>query len=545
MIPNIVKGADMRGLLRYLQGAGRSNEHTDPHIVGGDPYLMAMYGADVLDASDAGDVAAYLDEPRRLFGTEVTTTSWSSDPVTGEKVKEGMRPAHVWHCSLSLSEREGIRGSEEWGTIAQEFMDGMGFTEASGKAPARWVAVHHGQSAAGNDHIHIVASAVREDGTRWDGLFRDWRRAQEVAREIERRYGLEELTSREFGTSEKGVSHAERSASERAGLSSPASRILSDRIRAAAVSSKSEAEWIRRTRGDGIVLKPYFAKGTTDVVTGYRAALKPERYNDSLVFFGGKRLGQDLSLPRLRECWSSPSIEDADAAAAEWQAAFRGQKPAEVGGREKLAISDRAPAAAARSFAEFNDRLAAIAFSDRDGFSAAARDVAGALAAWAKYDPAQRTELAGAARTIARSAQTHRRAVPPGRRQAASVMGTALLFEQARHEGRGQIPAAIFMQQILRTAEAIRDFHRTRGNAREAALVQSRAIEQLQKVPLLGYQESSVQGRNPGSVGPVRDPRRAATVPGPLTSETRSATAGSPLPRQLDPRQRSNHDHGR
>ena len=40
----------------------------------------------------------------------------------------------------------------------------MGFTEASGKAPIRWVAIHHGVSTNGNDHIHIAATMVREDG---------------------------------------------------------------------------------------------------------------------------------------------------------------------------------------------------------------------------------------------------------------------------------------------------------------------------------------------------------------------------------------------
>jgi hypothetical protein len=33
---------------------------------------------------------------------------------------------------------------------------------------ARWVAIRHGKTTAGGDHIHIAASAVREDGTKVD-----------------------------------------------------------------------------------------------------------------------------------------------------------------------------------------------------------------------------------------------------------------------------------------------------------------------------------------------------------------------------------------
>ena len=49
---------------------------------------------------------------------------------------------------------------------------------------------------------------------------------------------------------------------------------LAQRVRAAAVASTSEAEWLRRVRADGVVIKPQFAAGSTDVVVGYRAALK-------------------------------------------------------------------------------------------------------------------------------------------------------------------------------------------------------------------------------------------------------------------------------
>ena len=35
MIPKITRGGNTRGLLLYLVGKGRREEHVDPHLVGG------------------------------------------------------------------------------------------------------------------------------------------------------------------------------------------------------------------------------------------------------------------------------------------------------------------------------------------------------------------------------------------------------------------------------------------------------------------------------------------------------------------------------
>ena len=59
---------------------------------------------------------------------------------------------------------------------------------------------------------------------------------------------------------------------------------------------------------------------------------------DKLAFYGGSSLGRDLSLPRLREIWPAPGVEAAGEAAAEWQAAFRGQAPTTSNGRESLGL---------------------------------------------------------------------------------------------------------------------------------------------------------------------------------------------------------------
>ena len=66
MMPNITRGSSMTGLLSYLVGPGNANEHTEPHLVAGDPAIMAWHDDAVLDAATARDIARQIDQPRRV-----------------------------------------------------------------------------------------------------------------------------------------------------------------------------------------------------------------------------------------------------------------------------------------------------------------------------------------------------------------------------------------------------------------------------------------------------------------------------------------------
>ena len=160
MIPNITRGTRVVGLMTYLVKEGRANEHTEQHLVAGDHAIMARHGYAVLDVAAAREIGIALDTPRLAYGVDVTRQARIEDPQTGELHTERV-PADVWHCSLSLHADEGQLSDEQWGTIAQQFVDRMGFTEESGKAACRWVAVRHGLSKNGNDHVHIAVSLVR------------------------------------------------------------------------------------------------------------------------------------------------------------------------------------------------------------------------------------------------------------------------------------------------------------------------------------------------------------------------------------------------
>lgn len=420
----------MRGLLRYLvttesRDDPRANQHEHPRVVAGDRFLTNVYTEELKGDKERDDgraIADYLDRPRVLYGVDVTSRRWVQEAGTGQRVavldKDGgqaVNEHHVWHASLSLADDES-RTDEQWERIARGFMDKMEFTEASGKSPCRWVAIHHGAGAGGHDHVHVVASVARQDGTRW-AVWPDFTRAQQACRELEREHGLTRVEGREFGTAMPGLNPAEKRLEEK---HRDIRQDLAGRVRAAAVASSSEVEWIRRLRDDGVTLKPRFAPETTDVVVGYRAGLnlategKPE-----WRFYGGGTLGRDLSLPRLRECWPD-TVEHAQAASEEWQRAYRGRDPVKPPHAPQVSAED-----AVRTVQGFRDRLGSVPVYDRLGWSQAAHDVSGALSAWARVDDQHAAELGQAAGVIGRSAQDRH---PGIYRRPASSLAPALLF---------------------------------------------------------------------------------------------------------------------
>lgn len=210
----------------------------------------------------------------------------------------------------------------------------MGFTETSAKAAARWVAVHHGTSAGGNDHVHIAASMVRQDGTRWEGRFRDWPRAPQVCRDLEAEHQLTPVGGRQFETATRAPRPVEREIAARAGRPETTRQELALKLRSNAVASLSEA---RRVQADGVIIQPRFAASTTDVVAGYKAALRTGG-TEPLAFYGGGQISRDLSLPRVRENWPAPSIEAAGEASAGWQAAFKGRSTGTKGRRSRSSM---------------------------------------------------------------------------------------------------------------------------------------------------------------------------------------------------------------
>lgn len=497
----------MGGLLSYLTGEGRSNEHAEPHLVNGDSATYTFFGNGELSASTALAVAKHLDEPRTAFGVEVNG-------------------GHVWHASLSLRAEEGQLSDEQWAAIAEQFVDRMGFTEASGKAGCRWVAMRHGTSAAGNDHIHIAVNLVREDGTK-ASIHHDYSRAQSIVRELEQEHGLQLLESRGSDMAMRGERPGEREIAKRRGDDSLASVRLERSVRAAAAASLDEGEFVRRLHQAGVLVRPRFAADRDDVVAGYSVALRPRGAGEQIIWHGGGRLARDLTLPRLRDGWPD-TPQSAQAGVDEWRATWRNpmRYTPVAPGREQHEPGPELWREYTDQVGQLRDQLSAVDPSDRATWARVARETSGAFAAWSQRVEPTPGPLSDASRTLARTAQIRARDVRPKSTAARSIAGAANLLAMASTHGQGTQAEAMLFRQLMQTAQAIYSMHQAVDESRRAAQIRD----------VLGARLDAVRARMPelaavSAESPMTDAVRRATE-----GQAPARTAGSPLPTPLTPR---------
>lgn len=281
MVPDVSTGSRTRGLLSYLYGPGRRDEHTDPHIVA----AFAMPG--IPDPGRApldqhhtllSELADYLDQPVRV-----------REQRTGKKV-----PQHVWHCPVRTAPGDRYLTDEEWAQVARRVVHATGIAPDGDDAACRWIAVRHAE-----DHIHIMATSVREDGRR-PRTNRDGQRAQTECRKIEAELGLRRLKSGDF-TAAPTPTSAEQAKAQRAGSAETAREWLRDQAYAAAAAARDDAEYFSTLSALGVKIKYRLGPQTGDV-TGYSLAA-PDDTNSpgEPVYFSGYNLAPDLSINRLRE----------------------------------------------------------------------------------------------------------------------------------------------------------------------------------------------------------------------------------------------------
>lgn len=401
MIPKIAKrGTRTRGLLAYLYGPGKRDEHVDPHLV-------AAWEPEVPD-------------PGRNADTDLTALAELLDqPV--RSLPRGRAPdRHVWHCSVRTSPEDRNLGDAEWADIARRMVASTGIAPAGDEAACRWVAVRHAE-----DHIHIVATLVREDGRR-PRLFRDADRAQGEARQIEADLGLRRLHPGD-GTAAKWPTSAERAKADRQRRERPSREILREAVRQAVAGARSEAEFLNRLEDAGLRVSTRAAPSGD--LLGYRVAVPGDRNAEGQpVWFPGSKLAPDLSLPKVRERICSAEAQghvppsnpdrtqagDASApsaarlqAAEELWAIHAGSPPAVAAAGELVdGLAATAPlrsrhetAAAARAFERATRAHARAAHSEAAGLRRAARRVATA-------GPAMGTGQDGAATAVLLSALT-------------------------------------------------------------------------------------------------------------------------------------------
>ncbi|MFF7290801.1 relaxase/mobilization nuclease domain-containing protein [Streptomyces griseorubiginosus] len=448
MIPSVNKsGSRTIGLLAYLYETGKYEDHTDPHLVA---------SFDGMSPDPGRDPNATLKDLQQLL----------DQPVMA--LPKHARPAkHVWHTSVRSDPDDRILSDEEWADIARRIVAATGIDPGDGQPGCRWAAVRHA-----DDHIHIVATLVTEDGHRPDD-YRSGARAQAEARLIEKELGLHQVAPGD-GTAAQRPTSAERHKAERQGRERTAREELRETVRRAVTGASSDEEFFERLAAAGLLIRTRAAPSGD--LLGYKVALPDDLNKDGEpVFYPGARLAPDLSLPRIRERWSG-DVQDQDNPTPQQADAVRTGLGAPAGARRKTASA----AWQAMLLVQQGDDAVAAAHI------AAAGEVLDALATTSAAHT--RRELREAATAFERASRSHVRAVrghDRALRQAARELvhgGPAL----GRGEDGATTAMAIEMLFFLITAAA--HWHAKKGHAQQAEAA-ARAAEHLRTA----YQAAAAQ----------------------------------------------------
>lgn len=283
MITKITRGRRVGDLGAYLHGPGRNNEHVlEDGVTRGGEVVASNIGAN-------GDRApAY----------------WAGQLRAAHHHRPDIeRP--IWQCSIRAHEQDRVMAAGEWGDIAQEFAEQMGY----GDYP--WVAVKHGP-----DHIHVVVSRVSEDPTQvvWTGRKDRWA-AQQARRMIEQTHGLSLAPLQSTDSSKRIADHqlkqGEWKYAEATGQSPVRVRLAAQVTTAMAqTAGYGRAAFERALSEQGIAARANVA--STGWVSGYSFASPSApggRDRDgSLIWFKASQLDKQLSWSRLGPILETPRV---------------------------------------------------------------------------------------------------------------------------------------------------------------------------------------------------------------------------------------------
>ena len=119
-------GNRVAGLIYYLFGPGRNEEHTDPHIVAGWRHPAELEPPLRGDGRrDFRHLNGLLQQPHAALGSRGFD-----------------RP--VWHCSVRAAPQDRMLSDDEWAQVACEIMHRTGLAPYGQDDEAvRWIAVRH------------------------------------------------------------------------------------------------------------------------------------------------------------------------------------------------------------------------------------------------------------------------------------------------------------------------------------------------------------------------------------------------------------------
>jgi len=279
VIGKVVRGTDARRLLYYLYGPGKASEHTDPHLVAG--------------FSDPAD----LEPERRPGGSRDfgRLAGLLAQPLAALAGPGYAKP--VWHCSIRAAPQDRLLSDAEWAQVAARVMARTGLAPAGDELGVRWVAIRHAA-----DHVHIVATLARQDGTR-PRIWNDFYRVREACQDAETRFGLRR-TAPADRTAARCASRAEAEQSVRRGWAESARVRLRREVCTAAAGACGEQEFFACLGDAGVAVRKRYSTASSGEVTGYAVGLPATTTKDGgIVWFSGGKLAADLTLPKLRRRW--------------------------------------------------------------------------------------------------------------------------------------------------------------------------------------------------------------------------------------------------
>jgi hypothetical protein len=358
-------GTRVAGLLYYLFGPGRREEHNDPHLIAGwrDP--------------------PELEPPRRPGGHRDfrRLSGLLQQPHAALGPRGFDRP--VWHCAVRAAPEDRMLSDAEWAQVAGEVLHRTGLAPRGQEDDAvRWVVVRHG-----DDHIHIVAMLARQDGGR-PRLSNERYRVREACRAAEERYGLRR-TAPGDRTVARRPARAGHEKTRRRGWEEAPRVTLRRAVSTADAGASSETEFFARLEDAGLLVRTRLSTRKPGEVTGYAVAQPGDASGTGgPVWFGGGKLAADLTLPRLRGRWEPDRIRQSEPFTAP----------------ERNAIWEHA----ARAAADASEQVRCLA---------ATRPADAADAAWAAADTLYAASAALGSRVIRQAADSYDRAAraPYGR----------------------------------------------------------------------------------------------------------------------------------
>ncbi|MCX5230450.1 relaxase/mobilization nuclease domain-containing protein [Streptomyces sp. NBC_00233] len=424
MVPDIGRGSRTHGLLAYLYGPGKREEHTDAHLVGSWDGFAPDPGRDPDPHVTLARLTAALD-------------------LRVNQVGDRAPAKHVWHCSVRTAPGDRWLSDEEWNAVAQRIVHATGIAPEGDPDGCRWIAVRHAE-----DHIHIVATLVRGD-LRNPRLNYDFNKAQAVCRRMEEEMGLRRLNAGD-GTAAKNPTSAEKFKAERTGRPETSRETLREAVRQAVAGADDEKEFFTRLREAGLRVKVRHAPSGDAL--GYNVALPGDRNrHGEPVWYPGSKLAPDLSLPKIRLRLADGTAERATSSAADGRADWS------------------PPARERRSATGIAERAAVLLDGDDDEAAAQLVGVGELLDALAQTSPvATRAELAAAARAFERATRSHIRAEGADIRALRSAARGIVQAGGALGRGEDGGTTAMLVSTLVLVTLAAARWHSARGHAQQA-----------------------------------------------------------------------------